>query len=149
MYVQRANDYRAITGEGFTFLNIPRTYYGLLDVAYLVSSANITEAEATKVFADLTAADLCDDVGTVDLGVYEAEGRKKLEQVCSDAPNSALVVKAVVSSLYRNMYLLLKESISEEMYITYGRKLVVCMHISTSTISTSTMVITSLLFLLP
>ena len=30
-YVQRANDYREITGEGFTFLNIPRTYYGLLD----------------------------------------------------------------------------------------------------------------------
>ena len=34
-YVQRANDYRAITGEGFTFLNIPRTYYGLLEPALL------------------------------------------------------------------------------------------------------------------
>ena len=32
-YVQRANDYRQITGEGLTFLNIPRTYYGLLDKA--------------------------------------------------------------------------------------------------------------------
>ena len=30
-YVQRANDMRRITGEGVTFLNIPRTYYGLLE----------------------------------------------------------------------------------------------------------------------
>ena len=35
-YVQRCNDMRAITGEGFTFLNIPRTYYGLLEPALLV-----------------------------------------------------------------------------------------------------------------
>ena len=26
--ITRANDFRAITGCGFTFLNIPRTYYG-------------------------------------------------------------------------------------------------------------------------
>ena len=36
-YVQRANDYRAITGEGFTFLNIPRTYYGLLAADLLIN----------------------------------------------------------------------------------------------------------------
>ena len=35
-YVQRANELRAITGEGFTFLNIPRTYYGLLEPSLLV-----------------------------------------------------------------------------------------------------------------
>ena len=34
-YVQRANDMRAITGEGVTFLDIPRTYYGLLETGAL------------------------------------------------------------------------------------------------------------------
>ena len=34
-YVQRANDMRAVTGEGFTFLNIPRTYYGLIEPSLL------------------------------------------------------------------------------------------------------------------
>jgi hypothetical protein len=33
--VQRANDYRKITGLGLAFLNIPRTYYGLLDAQLL------------------------------------------------------------------------------------------------------------------
>ena len=36
-YVQRANQMRAVTGEGVTFLNIPRTYYGLLEPESLVS----------------------------------------------------------------------------------------------------------------
>ena len=36
-YVQRANDYRAVTGEGVTFLNIPRTYYGLLEPGLLTN----------------------------------------------------------------------------------------------------------------
>jgi len=36
-YVQRANRMRAVTGEGVTFLNIPRTYYGLLEPESLVS----------------------------------------------------------------------------------------------------------------
>ena len=40
-YVQRANDMRSITGEGFTFLNIPRTYYGLLEPALLINGGRL------------------------------------------------------------------------------------------------------------
>lgn len=115
IYVQRANDYRAITGEGFTFLNIPRTYYGLLDTDYLINNAKISETEANKVMSDLVSAGLCDEVGTVDLAVYDGEGRTKLEQAVGGNP---AVVEVVVRSLYRNMHSLLKDSITQDMYIT-------------------------------
>jgi hypothetical protein len=64
--VQRANDFREITGEGFTFLNIPRTYYGLLDTQLLEADGASSEV-ATAVLAALTEAKLMDDVGAVDL----------------------------------------------------------------------------------
>ena len=60
-YVQRANDMRAVTGEGVTFLNIPRTYYGLLEPSLLTCGgvdgelftadcpSGLTEEEAIKV----------------------------------------------------------------------------------------------------
>jgi hypothetical protein len=35
-FVQRANDFRKITNQGFSFLNIPRSYYGVLTEEQLV-----------------------------------------------------------------------------------------------------------------
>jgi len=43
--VQRANDYRAITGLGLAFLSIPRTYYGLLDIPLLEECLNQAYAQ--------------------------------------------------------------------------------------------------------
>jgi len=48
--VQRANDYRTITGLGLAFLSIPRTYYGLLDASLLEECLN--EAYAQDAVAD-------------------------------------------------------------------------------------------------
>jgi hypothetical protein len=121
VYVQRANDFRAITGEGFTFLKIPRTYYGLLDVDFLVDNAGVSKDEATKIISDITAAGLCDDVGAVCQSVYEPEGSAKLSQVLSGVTNQEKVQAAVVASIYRNLKLLLKDTISEEMYLTIVR----------------------------
>jgi len=47
--VQRANDYRAITGAGFSFLDIPRTYYGLLDAPFLAAQAAISPEVCCKL----------------------------------------------------------------------------------------------------
>jgi hypothetical protein len=114
--VQRANDFRAITGEGFTFLNIPRTYYGLLDAAYLAEHAKISQDEASSIISNLIAAGICDDVGAVKVSLYEDS--TQLDEALASVSNAAAVKKAVISSIYRNMYLLLKDSISEDMYIT-------------------------------
>lgn len=115
VYVQRANDYRAITGEGFTFLNIPRTYYGLLDKDYLIKEAKISESEANEYMSCLMKAGLCDDTGAVEIGVYDEEGRAQLMKAVN---GQKAVADAVVTSLYRNMYSLLRDSISQDMYIT-------------------------------
>ena len=92
-YVQRANDMRAITGEGVTFLNIPRTYYGLLEPSLLVNggvdgellgeagdpstaadasasggcTTGLEEADALAVIAALRVASLVDKAGAVSL----------------------------------------------------------------------------------
>ena len=34
-FIQQVNDYRKITGEGFTLLNIPRIYYDILNSKHL------------------------------------------------------------------------------------------------------------------
>ena len=54
-YIQRANDQREITGEGFTFLNIPRTYYGLLDKSLLIKGG--VDGEARQL--DSTSRPTC------------------------------------------------------------------------------------------
>ena len=49
-FVQRANDYREVMGEGFTFLNIPRSYYGVLSEKLLCEDVDgISEACASRV----------------------------------------------------------------------------------------------------
>ena len=94
---------RAITGEGFTFLNIPRTYYGLLEPALLTAGGvagelllatteeeeqeqqkeeeeeeralprALTDEEAEEVISALRRAGLVDDAGAVSLDALEEE----------------------------------------------------------------------------
>ncbi|KAJ1482296.1 hypothetical protein T484DRAFT_1804191 [Baffinella frigidus] len=43
-FVERVNNYRAITKRGFSFLSIPRSYYGVLTPQHLQAHADISEA---------------------------------------------------------------------------------------------------------
>jgi hypothetical protein len=95
--VQRANDFRAITGGGLAFLKIPRTYYGLLTEAALRAGAaaeageaaaaaagpgpGLTPGQAKGVVAALVAAGLVDDVGAV-RRLQGRGGRMYSECVC-------------------------------------------------------------------
>ena len=91
--VQRANDWRAVTGAGLAFLAIPRTYYGLVDDRLLgqwisgagspagdvAGAAETAEASAREgpgpealasaraVLAALRGAGLVDEAGAVSL----------------------------------------------------------------------------------
>ena len=46
--VQRANDWRRMTGAGVSFLSIPRSYYGSLNLKPLVLRAGPKQREAEK-----------------------------------------------------------------------------------------------------
>jgi len=69
--VQRVNDFRAITGGGFSFLKIPRTYYGLLSAAAIQAGSSkdagpgLAPTEAESVLKALVDANLMDDAGAV------------------------------------------------------------------------------------
>jgi len=70
--VQRANDYRAVTGEGLAFLHIPRTYYGLVD-ATLIDEC-IAEAMAQELPSAWGGASAADEIGGIVLQALRAEG---------------------------------------------------------------------------
>ena len=137
-YVQRANDYREITGKGFTFLNIPRTYYGLLDAQLLVCggteagellgecSKGLSEADAAEVMRALRDAELMDETGAMDLEA-SADAVGAALAVHSTAYKSAkpatraMVVRVVCRSRFVNLWKLMRDQLPEATYMTIVR----------------------------
>jgi len=135
-YVQRANDMRAITGEGFTFLNIPRTYYGLLEPSLLVGGgiegellgeceAGLTEAEAQQVVDALTLAGLVDEAGALSLEADEAALHAALADVSAYARGTpatkAMVLRVLRRSCYVNLWKLMRDQLPEATYLSVVR----------------------------
>merc|ERR1719421_289571 len=59
-FIQRANDYRKMTGAGFTFLGIPPSYYGYLNAARLARDSGIDVKSAEEYIAALRSAGVID-----------------------------------------------------------------------------------------
>lgn len=137
-YVQRANDARAVTGEGVSFLRIPRTYYGLLEPRLLTDGALLAEllgteggaaehalgaGEAADVLAALVGAGLADAAGAVALdaddaalGAALASGASARFWGAAPAAQRALVLRVVRLSRYVNLWRLLGAQLSEATY---------------------------------
>jgi 4-hydroxyphenylpyruvate dioxygenase-like putative hemolysin len=140
-FVQRANDRRKIYGEGFTFLNIPRSYYGILTRDMLVkgvyqhNNKDSLDNEDMLLSLDCATAvyDLC-----VSKGFLHDDSSLRLD-VTEDSITSILnsnippahreeyinkrsdVVKNILHSRYVNLYNLLKDNLSEESYVAIVR----------------------------
>jgi len=113
--VQRANDYRKMTGAGLNFLSIPRTYYGTLTAGSLSKDASIDLATAEKCLSALKAANIVDKGDIMDLDATR-------EQVAKVLPVSdPKVLEIVMRGRYRNMYSLLRDHLSEETYLRIVR----------------------------
>eukprot|EP00986_Skeletonema_menzelii_P002949 scaffold855_cov140-Skeletonema_menzelii.AAC.10 len=139
-FVQEANDRRKIFGEGFTFLNIPRSYYGVLTKEMLRKgidnikdpsgnkSDDILSLECAHAIFDICAAEgvLLDD-SSVDLDIAGSTIRTILDSNISPEhkeeylQNRAEVVAIILHSRYVNMYNLLKNHLSEQSYIAIVR----------------------------
>eukprot|EP00616_Rhizochromulina_sp_CCMP1243_P008937 CAMPEP_0118962078 /NCGR_PEP_ID=MMETSP1173-20130426/542_1 /TAXON_ID=1034831 /ORGANISM="Rhizochromulina marina cf, Strain CCMP1243" /LENGTH=689 /DNA_ID=CAMNT_0006910297 /DNA_START=23 /DNA_END=2092 /DNA_ORIENTATION=+ len=129
-FVQRANDMRKITGQGFTFLNIPRTYYGLLTPTLLMDGGvdgelgpkgAVDAATADAVISALKAANLCDDVGAVDVEAGDADFAAALAGVPGFDEHRDLVLSVIRRSIYLNLWKLLREQLDEATYLTVVR----------------------------
>ena len=109
------NNYRTMTGRGFAFLSIPRSYYGALTAESLCADSGASPGLAGAVLAALQDCGLVGTSGVVDLDIAEdamhalalpAEHARELEE------KRAAVWAAVSRGRYRNMFLLLREQVS-------------------------------------
>lgn len=115
LVVQRANDYRKMTGAGLTFLQIPRTYYGTLTSSSLSTDANIDLSVAEKHLAALKQASIVDKSDIVDLDATREQVKKALPGV------DEKIVEHVMRGRYRNMFSLLRDHLSEDAYMRIVR----------------------------
>jgi len=120
-FIQRANDYREMTGEGFSFLDIPRSYYGRLAKGDLEALQLSTDVVKT-VMDSLMEHGLMDVTGIVKLDITDDEIFEAL--LCIESEKTDLVnniIAAVKHSRYANLYKLLKDHLSEASYLKIVR----------------------------
>lgn len=115
--VQRANDYRKMTGAGLNFLSIPRTYYGTLTAEGLGKDAQIDAPTAEKCIDALKKAGIVDRNDIVDLDLT----RERAEKALLPAGIDKAIVEHVMRGRYRNLYSLLREHLSEDKYLQIVR----------------------------
>jgi len=114
--IQRANDYRKMTGAGLSFLQIPRSYYGYITAKKLAQDAGISEDDAERCLSHLKEASIVDARSTVDLDVTRDQVRAALP---TGLP--AVVVDCVLRARYGNLHALLRDHASEETYLRIVR----------------------------
>jgi len=115
-HIQKANDFRKMTGSGFTFLMIPRSYYGYLSVSNLSKDSGLDIATAESCLAALKAKGIVDQKDIVDLDATADQVKAALPD---GVPES--IVPTVLRGKYRNLHALLREQVTEETYIRMVR----------------------------
>jgi hypothetical protein len=141
-FIQRANDYRKITNEGFTFLNIPRSYYGVLSVDLLehglpqtktskdAASAVTTHISRECAVAIMQACEqsrICDATGALDL-TLDGEAIEDLirqflpmDQLNEFLAKKKSIVEIALRSRYINLHKLLNDHLTEQKYVDIVR----------------------------
>jgi len=135
-FVQNANDNRKLTGEGFTFLGIPRSYYGILTVEQISydvidgiksTSPTVSKGCAETVVSACESSGITDAEGAVDLGLTAVDVSSKLNASMANSPSSEcqeeyeqhrdIILQRILLSRYSNLYKLLRDNLTEESYL--------------------------------
>jgi hypothetical protein len=114
-FIKRVNKIREMTGEGFKFLRIPRSYYGRLTLQAL-TAAGVSAGAAEKIDSTLKAKGLVTSSGVVQFDITDEVITAALTDVDTEGQTSA-VCATVKRARYSNMYKLLKDHISEQSYL--------------------------------
>eukprot|EP01060_Flectonema_neradi_P009775 TRINITY_DN1697_c0_g2_i1.p1 TRINITY_DN1697_c0_g2~~TRINITY_DN1697_c0_g2_i1.p1 ORF type:complete len:672 (+),score=168.16 TRINITY_DN1697_c0_g2_i1:69-2084(+) len=118
-FIERVNNYRAITGQGFTFLRIPRSYYGKFGVASVVKQTEVSEEVAQKVHAALVDSKLMTPAGIVSLDITKEQATAAVKDLTGDKTDA--VVEYILRARYNNLYTLLRDHIEENQYLQIVR----------------------------
>merc|ERR1740136_176256 len=131
-FVQRGNDFRTITGEGFTFLKIPRSYYGVLTIGHLTHGgqpgatqtqptlspscafAVMDACERTKITTPDAAVDLTLSRDEISLRLHSAIDHQSLPEFHA---HTNQIIDSILTSRYSNLYGLLGDAIPTDQYI--------------------------------
>lgn len=113
-FVTNINHMREITGEGFSFLRIPASYYGRLDRTDLVG-CGLSEEVALKCISALSDRGLVSTSGVVKLELEESDLQCLNAVISGKSLLSAIAV--VKKARYSNLYKLLKDNLCEETYL--------------------------------
>ena len=127
-FITKANAAREKLGEGFTFLNIPRAYYGTTNSASLQACLNIPADQATVLLTALTEEGVLNKYGELSLNYVELLGQSetfkgKLSPELVGhffEENDSLKENALTGlgkTIYFNLYRVLKDTISHEKYL--------------------------------
>lgn len=124
-FISRVNLMRETTGQGFTFLNIPMSYYGRLEAGDL-AAVGLTKPASEELFAALTQAKLVSLTGIVPVNITDAQTEAVFATLTSESKdcvvaNKEKVLAAVRKGIYCNMWGLLKDNFSEETYLSIVR----------------------------
>ncbi|KAL3911043.1 MAG: hypothetical protein SGILL_007441, partial [Bacillariaceae sp.] len=132
-FVNRCNKYREMTGEGFAFLNIPRSYYGVLSVTYLIQSTGVSNQLAEGVMDACCRNKIATSDGAVDLGLSKDSLLFILDERFAEDPLNAeydqsreSIAKAILTSRYCNLHSLLKNHVSETTYLDLVKNKILC-----------------------
>lgn len=130
-FVQRGNDFREITGEGFTFLKIPRSYYGVLTSKLLIEDAGLSENCANAILDCCDENSIISDDGAVKLKTSTNEISQCLQELISANENNEVggevqskldvITDLILKSRYINMYKILGDSLTESTYLRIVR----------------------------
>jgi len=113
--IQRANDYRKMTGAGLSFLQIPMSYYGYLTSKRLAQETGLDEATAEKCILALKKAGIVDCKNIVALDATREAVAKALEGLAEG------LEEHVLRARYGNLHMLLRDHLDEEAYLRIVR----------------------------
>ena len=105
------NYYETVTGEAFTFLRIPRSYYGRLTVNDLVNNTKLKSSTQTEELMNhLVREEVIDRHGICDLKVCDEKIRHAISKCKSFTFGEDVddIVKTVKRSRYVNLYVLFR-----------------------------------------
>lgn len=122
--VDKANFYRACTGRGLSFLNIPPSYYGALTVAALTSTG-VSSACAEAIWDALISVGLMNKVGILNPEISAAEiealGPKLGGHAESFSKHQTSLIPTIRRGVYSNLYSLLRDHLTEATYLKIVR----------------------------
>lgn len=116
--IQRANENRKMTGAGFSFLQVPMSYYGYLTSKQLAADAKLGPEAAERCLAALRGTGLLDSKNIVALEATKEGVTAALPEELRQQPGLA---ELILRARYSNLYKLLRDHLSEEAYLRIVR----------------------------